>query len=269
MIPRPFVEKELRRLQSMPRTLWVVLIAGVTFLLANMVSLLSIGGLKIDPGTATLFGAVIGLCVVAWQTNRGFQNLVRSQENQSRLEREARLHRYELERAGSKDDEEREKRLLLSGLRAEIVSLHSAAFASAQSHQQYALLYKAMHEHGAPATIKEFTINGYKAPFYKENISKLGLLNVNLAADIIKVYSMVYDDRKVVWEKAAPNSVVSVAYGTGAVLAYKFNADLYHVAMRIRSFEEGTADPGTLSKTEAMRHAELPKLEGMVPDKMF
>ncbi|OKO88083.1 hypothetical protein AC629_11090 [Bradyrhizobium sp. NAS80.1] len=268
MTPRPFIEKEFRRFRAMPRTLWVVLVAGVVFLLANMISLLSIGGLKIDPGTATLFGAVIGLCVVAWQTSKGFQNLIRSQENQSRLERQARLHRHELERTSAEDEENRERQLLLSGLRAEMISLHSTAYGSATTQHQFALLYKAMHEHGAPATMKEFTISGYKAAFYKENISKLGLINVSLAADIIRVYSMVFDDRKVVWEKAAPNSVVAVAYATGAVLAYRFNADLYHVAMRIRSLEEGSADPGTLQETEAQRHAKLPKLEDMVPEKM-
>lgn len=265
---RTFSEKEFRRLRSMPRTLWVVLAAGIAFLLANIVSLLSIGGLKIDPGTATLFGAIIGLCVVAWQTNRGFQNLIRSQENQSRLERQARLHRYELDRAGVQADEQREKRLLLSGLRAEMVSLHTTAYASAQSNHQFALVYKAMHEHNAPATMKEWTVAGYKTPFYTDNISKLGLLGVSLAADVIRVYSMVFDDRRVVWEKAAPNSVVSVAYGTAAVLAYRFNADLYHVCMRFRSVEEGTPDPGTLSETEAQRHANLPKLEDMVPAKL-
>lgn len=117
--------------------------------------------------------------------------------------------------------------------------------------------------------MKEWVINGYKTQFYKENISKLGLLGVSLAADVIRVYSMVFEDRKVVWEKAAPNSVVAVAYATGAVLAYKFNADLFHVCMRIRSVEEGTPDPGTLAATEDKRHAKLPKLEDMVPAKMF
>ncbi|WP_441281070.1 hypothetical protein [Tardiphaga sp. 862_B3_N1_1] len=256
------------RLKWLPFELRVALLANIALLVPNLLWFGSQFGAKIDPGLATLLGAIVGLCVVAWQTNRGFKNLIRSQENQSRLEREARLHQYELERAGTQEDEEREKRLLLSGLRAEMVSLHSNAYTSAQSHQQFALIYKAMHEHSLPASIKEFTINGYKTPFYQQSISRLGLLNVTLAADIIKVYSMVHDDRKVVWEKAAPNSVVSVAYATGAVLAYKFNADLYHVGMRIRSFEEGTEDPGTLSKTEATRHAHLPKFEDMIPEKM-
>ncbi|QUS40665.1 hypothetical protein RPMA_18885 [Tardiphaga alba] len=125
-----------------------------------------------------------------------------------------------------------------------------------------------MHEHNSPATIKEFTIAGFKAPFYKENIGKLGLLDVHIAADIIKVHSMVHDEKKIVWENAAPNSVVCIAYATSAALAYKFNADLYHVAMRIRSFEEGTADPGSLSSTEAARHADLPKFEDMIPEKI-
>jgi hypothetical protein len=253
----------------MPRILWVTLIAGVAFLFANIVTLISMSGLKIDPGTATLFGAIVGLCVVAWQTGKGFQNLIQSQENQSRLEREARLHRYELERAGRQDDEDRERRMLLSGIRAEIVSLHRAAFNAAQTQRQFALLYKAMHENNAPTSMKEFTINGYKAPYFNQNIAKLGLINVSLAADIIRVYSMMFEDRKVVWEKAAPNSVVSIAYATGSVSAYRLNADLYHVAMRIRAFEEGTTDPGTLATTEAERHKDLPQLEDMVPSQMY
>ncbi|MBR1170235.1 hypothetical protein JQ571_24880 [Bradyrhizobium liaoningense] len=247
----------------------MVLGAGVAFLIANIASLISIRGVKIDPGTATLLGAIIGLCVVAWQTNRGFKNLIRSQENQSRLERQARLHRYELDRAGAQADDDREKRLLLSGLRAEMVALHRTAFATAQSHHQFALVYKVMHENNAPATMKEWIINGYKTPFYTENISKLGLLGVSLAADVIRAYSMVFEDRKVVWEKAAPNSVVATAYATAAVLAYRFNKDLYHVCMRIRAVEEGTPDPGTLGETEEQRHADLPKLEDMIPAKMY
>ena len=252
----------------MPRTLWLVLAASLAFLLANVITLLSIAGLKIDPGTATLFGAIIGLCVVAWQTSKGFGNLIKSQENQARLEREARLHTLELERTSKLDAEDRERRLLLSGLRAEMVSLHTEAGNAATTHHQFALLYKAMHENGVPPNMKEFTMSGYKAPFYKDNINKLGLLRVSLAADIIRAFSMVFDDRKVVWEKAAPNSVVSVAYATGALLAYKFQSDLYHVAMRMRSFEEGTADPGTLSEIQAQRHANIPKLEDMIPAKM-
>ena len=163
----------------MPRTLWLVLAASLAFLLANVITLLSIAGLKIDPGTATLFGAIIGLCVVAWQT-KGFGNLIKSQENQARLEREARLHTLELERTSKLDAESRGRRLLLSGLRAEMVSLHTEAGNAATTHHQFALLYKAMHENGVPPNMKEFTMSGYKAPFYKDSINKLGLLRVSL-----------------------------------------------------------------------------------------
>ncbi|MBR1253998.1 hypothetical protein JQ634_09810 [Bradyrhizobium sp. AUGA SZCCT0240] len=110
---------------------------------------------------------------------------------------------------------------------------------------------------------------GYKAPFYNENISKVGLLRVSLAADIIRVYNGVFEDRKVAWEKPAPNSVVSIAYATGAVVAYKFQSDLQHVAMRIRAFEEDTPDPGSIYETQDKRHSSLPKLEEMVPAKLY
>jgi hypothetical protein len=47
------------------------------------------GSWKIDPGTATLSGAIIGLAIIGRQTRRGFANLIRSQNNQAELDRDA------------------------------------------------------------------------------------------------------------------------------------------------------------------------------------
>jgi hypothetical protein len=45
--------------------------------------------LRIDPGVATLIGAIVGLGIVAWQARLGFRNLILSQEHRqlSRLKR--------------------------------------------------------------------------------------------------------------------------------------------------------------------------------------
>src|SRR5689334_15405735 len=52
---------------------------------------------KIDPGLTTLLGATFGLGIVAWQARLGFANLIRSQENQAELDRQAREHQHTLD----------------------------------------------------------------------------------------------------------------------------------------------------------------------------
>jgi hypothetical protein len=79
--------------------------------------------LRIDPGVATLMGAIVGLGIVAWQVQAGFTNLIRSQQHRADIETEARRHQHTLdvEREARRTDEER--RVLLAALRAEIIRL--------------------------------------------------------------------------------------------------------------------------------------------------
>src|SRR5258707_11529083 len=75
--------------------------------------------LRIDPGVATLMGAIFGLGIVAWQARLRFWNLIRSQEHRAAIEAEARQHQHQLdvEREGRRIDEAR--CILMAALRAE------------------------------------------------------------------------------------------------------------------------------------------------------
>ena len=83
--------------------------------------------LRIDPGVATLMGAIFGLGIVAWQARLRFWNLIRSQEHRAAIEAEARQHQHQLdvEREGRRIDEER--CILMAALRAEIVGAHGTS----------------------------------------------------------------------------------------------------------------------------------------------
>jgi hypothetical protein len=52
------------------------------------------------------------------------------------------------------------------------------------------------------------------------------------------------------------NEILATLYDRRADAMWEWLADLYHVAMRIRAHEEGTADPGALIEDQAKRQQE-------------
>jgi hypothetical protein len=218
------------------------------------------GASKIDPGIATLCGAVVGLSVVAWQARAGFQNLIKSQENQARIEREARLHRSQLDELAEDRKTQRERAILLAALRAETAYLYGAV-SEAQSHIAGLItIERALIKRGQPSTNKSLALHSFDAPVFKENISHLGLIGAYLGADVIKVLSRANGkDIKFTLDQPMVHDVVLMIYEGNYSSLQKWASDLYHVAMRILSYENNTADPGTLIETEAKRYAELKK----------
>jgi len=67
----------------------ILLFVELVIAIAPITAFFTTWSWKVDPGLATLTGAVLGLSIVALQAKAGFNNLVRSQENQARLERDA------------------------------------------------------------------------------------------------------------------------------------------------------------------------------------
>jgi len=214
------------------------------------------GSFKIDPGIATFTGAIIGLCVIAWQTGAGFKNLIRSQENQSKLEREARLHQAEIEQ-NAKITEERWKRAqLLSALRSEIVYLLGLSHDAQKISAGLVDVYREYARRGTQKVSAPIPRNSFDAPVYKPNISNLGLLGVSLGADVVTVLSFADGKtRDFVSSQPVANDFIADLYEADALLLKDWGQDLFHVAMRIRATEEENPDPGTLRETEAARRA--------------
>jgi gamma-glutamyl-gamma-aminobutyrate hydrolase PuuD len=120
---------------------------------------------KLDPGIATLCGAVIGLGIVAWQTNRGFANLTRSQRAQAVLDREAREHQQELD-AQSRDRQNAVRKQVLVGvLWAEIASLHSQVVPAAGNSLAMKAMAEDMRRRGIANTANKIAFPAFTAPY--------------------------------------------------------------------------------------------------------
>lgn len=211
---------------------------------------------KIDPGLATLIGAIIGLSVVAWQTNQGFQNLIRSQQNQAALDRDARLHRFELDEEAREAERAKEVESLLASLRAEMIHLYNLTWEAEDLSLRLKENYLKQAQAGVGPTKGAVPRESFDAPIFRSHLSKIGLLGPSLAADVIIVLSIA-DGKSQDFESTSPLTMEFIAniYGHYALKMKHWREDLFHVAMRIRAFEEGTRDPGTLSATSGARRA--------------
>jgi hypothetical protein len=148
----------LRKVLRLPIELRVALAATLAAFALNVVWAYTQESWKIDPGTATLLGAIIGLAIVARQTRNGIANLVRSQNNQAELDRKARLHQAEIEQAAAQRLMENERATLLSALRAEIVGLHNAACNAENIATRFAEIANSMARQGHQSTSKMITL---------------------------------------------------------------------------------------------------------------
>lgn len=251
------------KLRDFPRWAVGLLIATTILLIGNLLlfisqarPILSAWSWKIDSGLATLIGAIIGLGIVAWQARIGFANLIRSQENQARLDREARLHQQELLERNRSAIEARETRVLMAALRAELASLHFQADSAAGVSSKMAQIYERMAKQGVQNSLKAIQFPSFHAAIYEAHISQLGSLGASLAADIVTVASMAKPVPPTQVE-ALSLGMLAAAYLTHAVAMTNWQQDLYHVAMRLRAAEEGSPDPGILSETRAKRASQL------------
>jgi len=253
----------IQEVTRIPKVVLIAFVSSLALLAFDAVLLVTIAfsaSSKIDQGIATLCGAVIGLSVVAWQARIGFQNLVKSQENQARIERDARLHQAELQQSGEERTERKRKAALLGALRAEIAYLFGAV-SDAENHiHGLILIERALMARGLPSSTKTITLHSFTAPVFQANIPNLGLLGAYLGADIIKVLSRANGkELKIELQEPMPHDVVLVIYDGNHSSLQKWASDLFHVAMRIRAEEDGTPDPGTLGDTQEKRYAQPKK----------
>jgi hypothetical protein len=254
-------DTELSRLRALPLSMKLVLLAAGVLLAFNAATawlLIFASGYKLDPGLATFTGAVIGLTVVGWQTNKGFRNLVRSQASQASLDRKARIHQAELDREAKEADHVREHEVLLQGLWAEIISLDAELREDLFNVRMFAEMYKSYKKRRVDNTVKGISFKSHNAPYYKANIERLGLLGPSLGADIIKVLSRADGSPHLY----AQETVLSV---DTMIMMYNGNADslmdwrdeLAHVAKRINAIAHNHADPGSLAATAKQRKEAL------------
>jgi len=255
------ISDEATGLKALPLSMRLVLLAALVltaFSAATAWILIFTAGYKLDPGLATFTGAIIGLTVVGWQTNKGFQNLIRSQANQATLDREARIHQAELDREATEAEHVREHEVLLQGLLAEIISLDAELREDLFNVKMFAEMHKSYKARRQENTVKGISFKSHDAPFYKANIQRLGLLGPTLGADIIKVLGRA-DGAPHLYaqDMVLPNETMITMYEGNADALMNWRDDLAHVAKRIEAISHNHPDPGSLASTAKQRKVAL------------
>lgn len=249
------MNKSIRRLRRLPIDLRIALMATCALFALNVVWAYSQGSWKIDPGTATLCGAIIGLAIIGQQTRKGFGNLIRSQNLQAELDREARLHKADIERAAEEAKRKNDRDVLLSAMWAESVTVWKQVVSAENNARIFGIMHEGFHKERMPVIEStKIVFPKITAPVFIANISSLGLLGSSLAADVVAVLSRA--DGQGLNMNAAPalgHQMIQKIYEANSESMKHWRQDLYHVAIRIDAILNGRPDPGGLQATEEER----------------
>jgi hypothetical protein len=235
-----------RWLRGMFAIFLILFFFNAIYALAFLTGLLATWSGHIDQGVATLIGAILGLGIIAWQTQRGFANLIRSQEHQ---------HRLEIEREQRRSDEE--KRILMAALRAEIVGLMQQADHAMRNSRMLQSFHEALSKGKARAVVKSFVGPTFEGPVYRANVSKIGLLGASLGGDVVEVMTMTGIKPHVTFDAPMDHGMIATLHEGLADRLEEWHGELYHVAMRLLAIEGGRPDPGTLLEKQTKRQAIL------------
>ena len=250
-----WINKELTAYRALPVSLRFIWVASLIVFVCTVLLFFSVAaGARVDPGTATLIGEVVGFCVIALQLRASFNNLIRSQEHRAGLERDAREHQHEIDLKKMEEEQRREKAILLSALRAELLSLHAQADNSRSFSHFGSKIYDAFASQKLPNSVKKFPWPKFETPIYKANLQRLGILGTSLAADVILMCNRAGGEQ-IDFGTTISNDMAAEMYKAAAKATEEWMQELHHVAMRIQSVEEGTPDPGTLTDFRAKRNS--------------
>jgi hypothetical protein len=147
----------------------------------------------LTPGIATLIAAAVGFSAVVLQTRVGFRNLIKSQEMQAQINREAREHQAALSRRERTDQQADEKRALAAALCGELGAAYDKLRTGKDLMQMQKLIYEA-----APKTVMGTDLGKISPQFepriFSSSIDKLGLLGPSTAGDVVMVYQLLLWD---------------------------------------------------------------------------
>lgn len=188
---------------------------------------------------ATILTGLGGLGMIAWQTNRGFRNLIRSQVHRSRIERRAREHQAVLDQR-KRDAESREAKLTLAALlQAELVMILQTARIYLKAEQDQ---IEIVREYTQQSPYGKINIGLISAPIFSNKISDIGILGASLSTDILRAYQIIE------MNKLVEDGTFAAAFETAVDVRKKyFNSYipfLEHAIKRLHAFHTGQPDPG-------------------------
>lgn len=138
---------------------------------------------------ATLVGTIVGLGAIAYQTNRGFKNLIAAQDHRAVIEAKAREHSDELTRAAKKEEELQRGRKVAAALHGEIDSLTQLFAGLADNFEIMRAKNEFQKAEGRPFIKQSISVNRDKFPIFEAYISDFGLLGPSIVRDVSFFYA--------------------------------------------------------------------------------
>lgn len=145
---------------------------------------------SVDQGWATLIAGLLGFGAIAFQTNKGFENLRRSAVEQAEANREAREHQAALQTRLELERELRNKKALAGALAAELTVVSRQVASRLPFLRIQRKVYKDMiGTSKANVTDLSVQIPAFQAPIYLQSIGQLALLGPSTAHDVVDIYT--------------------------------------------------------------------------------
>jgi len=174
-------------------------------------------------GWAILIGLGLGLGAIAWQTNKGFRSLIKNQQNQAELNRQAKLQMSLQQHSSETNARAADGKTLAAALLGELTACHQMCSLQATN------IGGVQGAPNSPAT---------SAPVYQSTIPQLGLLGASLVADVVTAYSWLHMEARC--DRPSKAELTDIA----------------QVITRLRAFQEGSRDPGPVFSVKRTEEAE-------------
>jgi hypothetical protein len=201
----------------------------------------------ISPSGATLIAAILGFSAVAWQTRQGFKNIVKSQDNQARLDRESREDQSRIAHQHKLDDWNHEKRALAASLCGELSAAATRLFNTRPILSIQKLVYQQIGDAVSSQPVRVASYLSSSEPrIFAANAARIGVLGPSIASDVVEMYQIL------LWSGEVPAATTL----TGTQISKLFEAQLealddwiqdqHHVNLRLLSLYGSQEDPGPL-----------------------
>ena len=194
---------------------------------------------------ATLVGTVVGLGAIAYQTNRGFKNLIAAQDHRAVIEAQAREHTDKLARAAKEEEELQRGRLVAAALHGEVDSLTQRFAGIAESFKSTLITNSAQKADGLPFRKQSIKVIHKDYPIFDAYISHLGLLGPSVARDVSFFYAKCRHDleyNEIIGYDLLSEILVGIA---------KFHDELASeskaLSCRLEAFYNNHPDPGPIN----------------------
>lgn len=166
---------------------------------------------------ATVGTAMVGLLGVVYAARQGFKNVIKASEDKATQDREARGAQYEREKQARDDQREHDTKVLAASLHAELASL-TAQFKGAKEWtgglaKKFAEIAADPKGNQSPGRI---VVRTFEKPIYDSQVSKLGLLEPELARDVVTAYQAVTSPHPVSQDPVYTPTMLALEYASMA-----------------------------------------------------